>query len=73
VLHHETDPNTMPIVLRIIQWLDFSDSAKFETLFLELIRALEQQKVFVHQHTEILTHAKLWQKKSKSQPTSISW
>ncbi|MEK8016451.1 MAG: TIR domain-containing protein, partial [Candidatus Parabeggiatoa sp.] len=66
VLHRETDPNTMPAALRIIQWLDFSDSAEFETAFLELVRALEQQKAFVHQHTEILMHALHWQKNQKA-------
>jgi hypothetical protein len=64
VLHRETDPNTMPDALRIIQWLDFS--TEFETAFLELVRGLEQQKAFVHQHTEILTHALHWQKNQKA-------
>ncbi|RKZ43986.1 MAG: hypothetical protein DRR00_28920, partial [Candidatus Parabeggiatoa sp. nov. 3] len=66
VLHRETDPNTMPKALRIIQWLDFSDSAEFETAFLALIRALEQQQAYIHQHTEILTHAQHWQKNQKA-------
>ncbi|MDM8558104.1 TIR domain-containing protein, partial [Candidatus Parabeggiatoa sp. HSG14] len=66
VLYRKTDPNTMPKALRIIQWLDFSDSTQFETVFSELIRALEQQKEYVHQHTEILTHALHWQKNQKA-------
>ena len=66
ILRRKTDPNTMPTALKIIQWLDFSNSAEFEIAFLELVRALEQQKAYIHQHTEILTHALHWQKNQKA-------
>ncbi|MDM8564898.1 TIR domain-containing protein [Candidatus Halobeggiatoa sp. HSG11] len=33
----------------------------FETVFLELIQSLEQQKYYVHQQTEILAQAQYWQ------------
>jgi hypothetical protein len=66
VLHRETNPNTMPKALRIIQWLDFSNPAEFETAFLALLRALEHQQAYIHQHTEILTHALHWQQHHKA-------
>jgi WD40 repeat protein len=66
VLHRETEPNTMPMALRIIQWLDFSNPAEFETAFLALLRALEQQQAYIHQHTEILALTLHWQQNQKA-------
>jgi hypothetical protein len=66
VLHRETETNTMPTALRIIQWLDFSNPAEFEAAFLALLRALEQQKAYIHQHTEILAQALYWQQNQKA-------
>ncbi|MDM8565556.1 TIR domain-containing protein [Candidatus Halobeggiatoa sp. HSG11] len=37
----------------------------FETVFLELIQSLEQQKYYVHQQTEILAQAQYWQQNQK--------
>ncbi|MCP3929599.1 MAG: toll/interleukin-1 receptor domain-containing protein, partial [Bacteroidetes bacterium] len=41
-----------------VHWLDFSGG--FESAFLELVRTLEQQTAYVHQHTEILAQAQHW-------------
>jgi WD40 repeat protein/tetratricopeptide (TPR) repeat protein len=66
VLHRETDPNTMPTALRAIQWLDFRNSAEFETALLALRRVLEQQQAYIHQHTEILARALYWEQHQKA-------
>jgi len=65
VLHRATEPNTMPAVLRAIQWLDFSNT-EFDKAFWELVQALDQQKAYIRTHTEILAQARKWQKNQKA-------
>jgi len=56
VLHRETDPALMPEALRVINWIDFKNTA-FDKSFHELIRAIELDREHAHQHT-------LWQQRA---------
>ncbi|NJO17134.1 MAG: toll/interleukin-1 receptor domain-containing protein [Thioploca sp.] len=59
--YRPVEPAAIPAALQTVQRLDFSDPAKFETAWLELIRTLERDQAYVHQHTEILAQAQYWQ------------
>ncbi|RKZ75139.1 MAG: hypothetical protein DRR19_29535, partial [Candidatus Parabeggiatoa sp. nov. 1] len=70
VLHRDISGNPMPNALQSLPWLDFNNTA-FEKAFLALIEILERQTDYVHQHTEILTHALHWQQNQR--PPNIYW
>jgi formylglycine-generating enzyme required for sulfatase activity len=65
--HCDIEPNQMPAALLAAQRIeiDFSNRANFEAAFLELVLTLERHQTYIHQHTQILTHALRWQQNQK--------
>ncbi len=53
VLHRETEPTTMPEALRVINGIDFKDSA-FDKSFPEFIQAIELDRVHAHPQIALL-------------------
>ena len=64
VLHRETDPATLPESLRVINWIDFKDTA-FDKSFPELIQAIELDRAHAHQHTLLQQRATEWDENSQ--------
>ena len=65
VLHREVDPALMPDSLRVINWIDFKDTA-FDKSFPELIQAIELDREHAHQHTVLQQRAGDWTENDRS-------
>ncbi|MCP3872191.1 MAG: toll/interleukin-1 receptor domain-containing protein, partial [Desulfobacteraceae bacterium] len=65
VLHRETEPTMMPEALRVINWIDFKDTA-FDKSFPELIQAIELDRDHAHQHTVLQQRAGDWVENDRS-------
>jgi WD40 repeat protein len=65
VLHRETEPETMPEALRVINWIDF-EKTEFDKSFPELIQAIELDREHAHQHTVLQQRASDWNENNKS-------
>jgi len=65
VLHREVDPALMPETLRVINWIDFKDTA-FDKSFPELIQAIELDREHAHQHTVLQQRAGDWVENNRS-------
>jgi WD40 repeat protein len=65
VLHSETEPETMPEALRVINWIDF-EKTEFDKSFPELIQAIELDRELAHQHTVLQQRASDWNENNKS-------
>ena len=64
MLHRETDPTTMPKALRVINWIDFANTA-FDKSFLELVQTIELDREHAHQHTLLQQRATEWDESSQ--------
>jgi len=65
VLHCQTDPETMPQALQVINWIDFENQT-FNTSFQELIQELELDREHVRQHTILQQKATEWLEHDKN-------
>ncbi|HEC84149.1 MAG TPA: TIR domain-containing protein, partial [Thioploca sp.] len=65
VLHRETSPDTMPLALRKIHWIDFKDTT-FDKSCRKLIQAIELDREHVHQHTMLQQRAHDWAENNRS-------
>jgi formylglycine-generating enzyme required for sulfatase activity/WD40 repeat protein len=65
VLYRETEPTAIPEALRVINWIDFKESA-FDKSFPELIQAIELDRVHAHQHTVLQQRASDWAENDRS-------
>ncbi|MGF1533726.1 MAG: toll/interleukin-1 receptor domain-containing protein [Bernardetiaceae bacterium] len=59
LLCRPTDPQMMPEVLRVINWIDFHSKA-FDKVFPELIQELDLDREHVQQHTKLQQRALEW-------------
>ncbi|MFK5969491.1 MAG: TIR domain-containing protein [Candidatus Marithrix sp.] len=65
ILYREINPATMPQALRVINWIDFKDTA-FDKSFPELIQAIELDREHTHQHTVLQQRASDWLEQNRS-------
>lgn len=65
ILCRETDPQDMPEVLRVINWIDFTIKDKGRP-FGELMQELELDREHAHQHTVLQQRALEWDKNQQS-------
>ncbi len=68
VLHRATDPATMPEPLRVINWIDFTDTSSraYDKAFAALIQAIELDQAHAHQHTILQQRATEWEESNQS-------
>ncbi len=64
LLAQETDPNTMPEALRVINWIDFKDT-DFSEAFSELLQAVELDREHTANHTQLQQRANEWKDHNK--------
>lgn len=69
LLYRETNPETMPETLRVINWIDFSqeDEKLFDKRFSDLIQAVELDQEHTHQHTILQQRATEWNENKKAE------
>ncbi|NES19704.1 MAG: TIR domain-containing protein [Symploca sp. SIO3E6] len=63
VLVKETEPNTIPDILRQLQYIDLTDNVKEEDYRLDesqLLKILHQDEAYYHRHKMLLTKALKW-------------
>jgi WD40 repeat protein len=61
VLGHPVDAKAMPAPLAEVQWIDFSQGNQdFFSRFSQLVRALETDREYIHQHTKWSQQAMNW-------------
>ncbi|NER24799.1 MAG: TIR domain-containing protein [Symploca sp. SIO1C2] len=64
VLVKETEPNTIPEVLRQLQYIDLTDNVKEEDYWLDesqLLKILQEDEAYYHEHKMLLTKALKWE------------
>lgn len=65
VLCRETEPSSLPEILKSINWIDFAQQ-DFDKQFPELIQTLELDREHAHQHTVLQQRANEWQDNQES-------
>lgn len=65
ILCRETDPQTMPETLRILNWIDFLNEP-FDKKFSDLIQELDLDREHVQQHTRLQQRAIEWRDSDES-------
>jgi hypothetical protein len=65
LLHRSTNSQDLPDTLRVIHWIDCSQKSLDEQ-FGEIIQAIEIDREYVHQHTELQKRAIEWQEQGEN-------
>ncbi|MFB2881602.1 toll/interleukin-1 receptor domain-containing protein, partial [Floridanema aerugineum] len=67
VLHREVNPGDLHPELAKVQWIDFNQNDRdFNANFNQLLRSVDTDREYVHNHTKWLQRALEWQQKDKS-------
>lgn len=67
ILYRQVSAQDLPSALARIQWIDFNkNSGDFYANFSELIRTLDTDREYVHNHTKWLQRAAEWEQKQKN-------
>ncbi|NES23093.1 MAG: toll/interleukin-1 receptor domain-containing protein [Symploca sp. SIO3E6] len=73
LLVKDTEPNTIPEVLRDIQYIDLTDNIKEEDYLLDesqLLKILHQDETYYNEHKMLLTRALKWKRQNEN-PTVL--
>jgi hypothetical protein len=67
IYYRDIDYNKIPKILAAVQWIKFGqDSNNFEPKFKNLIRTLDNDRIYIHRHTQKTQQALAWTKANKS-------